>query len=100
MKKENGVRLQFKQVKDFKPVCPDCGEILFGDNSMMLPYTCTECCVMWKSSMEKPYLFSKEIIVLRDLRNVQDIIDKTSGTVDLGEKPNWEAIFDEIKSDR
>ncbi len=42
------VRPEYKLVKDRKPHCPICKEMLSGNNSMLLPYKCS--CGTWKQN--------------------------------------------------
>ena len=36
----------YKKVKTYKPHCPECGEMLGGDNSFINPYVCK--CGVWR----------------------------------------------------
>jgi len=40
------MRPVYKKVKVIKPHCPNCGEMLLGDNSMISPYECK--CGIWE----------------------------------------------------
>lgn len=50
------LRVVYKKVKVAMPHCPDCGEQLSGNNSMMSPYRCR--CGVWKSSWEEHFIFN------------------------------------------
>lgn len=60
---KEGVRLvnKVRRVKVFTPVCPDCGEFLEGNNSMISPYNCPTCNVMWVNSWTEPFLYTKKL---------------------------------------
>ncbi len=45
--------LKYKQVKEYKPFCGDCGERLHGDNSYANPYNCK--CGVWESKVDENY---------------------------------------------
>jgi tRNA(Ile2) C34 agmatinyltransferase TiaS len=40
------MKFNYKQVKEFKPFCPTCGEKLSGDGSGYFPYKCI--CGEWE----------------------------------------------------
>lgn len=62
IKKEKGVKLEYKRVKAYKQVCPDCGEVLGGNNSIAMPLECYKCKVQWISNYGEPFLYFKKKI--------------------------------------
>lgn len=43
---------EYKKVKTLQPHCPECGEMLSGNNSLVLPWKCS--CGTWKSDIMNP----------------------------------------------
>lgn len=47
------MRPEYKKVRVMKPHCPVCGNMLFGDNSMINPWRCP--CGEWHNTFQDPF---------------------------------------------
>jgi hypothetical protein len=45
-------RVQWRRIRTLAPHCPECGQQLLGNNSLVNPYRCS--CGIWQSDWENP----------------------------------------------
>ena len=55
-------QVKYKRVKIAMPHCPVCEEMLGGNNSGVLPYTCS--CGVWESDWMNPHFYKIKIKAL------------------------------------